>query len=79
MGSDNNTLKLIDLQIEKLTQQTEISFADTKQLETLQKIKDIILNRPIQEQTENFDDVSDKQILEILNGKKKKNLKRKGN
>ena len=81
MGSDNNTLKLIDREIEKLSNQTDVSFVDAKKLETLQRVKEIIVNRSVQEAKDEYSDVTDKQILEILtNDKKKKtNKQRKGN
>ena len=74
-NSDESVLAIIDREIARLKNLDELTYADTRKLETLMKTKQLILDRPRSSIKEQWNDITDKQILAtIKNGKKKKNI-----
>ena len=65
---------MIDREIERLSAQTELNYVDAKKLETLTKIREIILSRPKESIPDELNEYTDAEVLKTL---KKKNVKKK--
>ena len=74
-SDEGTTLSIIQQEIlnirKKQLQGIELTFADTKKLETLGNIKTKIKDSPIPEPVYDYSQVSDKDILEVLKKKVK--------
>lgn len=81
MSDNQNTLDIIRGEIEELKSRSKtsgLSYAETKKLETLVKIKNLVLEKPTEIIRNDYDEsYTDKEVLQFLNRHIKDGTKKK--